>query len=297
MFMRNQIIEYHSELRNEVETFRRKSMVEGNLSLDQRKFDPDAIAGNIWCNDPEYPIFFLVTNRQITENEMGLFGHGELDWHCNILFTPDGEEIVGLYGKVCQPGANTVLANSIPLWKNLSQDKRDFYSSLWLKITNKIQETYEKKLAHYVIPTAEQKDFDKKRAHLSIIKAVNFDERNAALYPEARFLKDNFLRFKPNHPCGIDGLYFPHLNLQYLADSDRNVLSNHLEVYQEFKNNYIDSGRYIYNHEWEDGDIFLMDQLTTIHKRAKMDPTIPRELIRTACWYRTGQRKTFDHSI
>ena len=47
--MRNQIIEYHSELRNEVETFRRKSMVEGNLSLDQRKFDPDAIAGNIWC--------------------------------------------------------------------------------------------------------------------------------------------------------------------------------------------------------------------------------------------------------
>lgn len=252
---------------------------------------------NIWCNDPEFPIFFLVTNRQITERELGLFGHGELDWHCNILFTPDGEEIVGLYGKVIQPGANTVLANSIPLWRNLSQDKKDLYSELWLKITNKIQETYEKKLAHYVLPTAEQKDFDKKRAHLSITKAVNFEPEHENFYPEARFLKDNFLRFKPIHPLGTDGLYFPHLNLQYLAGPDREKLVNDLEVYTEFKQNYIDSGRYVYSHDWEPGDVFLMDQLTTIHKRERMDPNIPRELLRTACWYKTELRKSFAHSI
>jgi alpha-ketoglutarate-dependent taurine dioxygenase len=252
---------------------------------------------NIWCNDPEYPIFFLVTNRQITEQEEGLFGHGELDWHCNILFTPDGEEIVGLYGKVCQPGANTVLANSIPMWKNLSQDKKDRYQDLWLKITNKIQETYEKKLAHYVLPTAEQKDFDKKRAHLSVTKAVNFNATNADLYPDARFLKDNFLRFKPQHPLGTDGLYFPHLNLQFMTDGNRHQLADHLEVYQEIKDNYIDSGRYVYSHDWEPGDVFLMDQLTTIHKRAKMDAKIPRELLRTACWYRTELRTHFKHSI
>lgn len=252
---------------------------------------------NIWCNDPEYPIFFLVTNRQLTERELGLFGHGELDWHCNILFTPDGEEIVGLYGKVCQPGANTVISNSIPLWKNLPQDKRDLYADLRLRITNKIQETYEKKLAHYVLPTAEQKDFDKKRAHLSITKASNFEPENAHLYPEARFLKDNLLRLKPRHPLGTDGLYFPHLNLHYLADGEGNQLSDHLEVYTELRQNYVDSGRYIYSHEWEHGDVVLMDQLTTIHKREKVDPSVPRELIRTACWYRTGLRQHFEHSI
>ena len=252
---------------------------------------------NIWCNDPEYPIFFLVTNRQITENELGLFGHGELDWHCNILFTPDGEEIVGLYGKVCQEGANTVLANSIPLWKNLDQSTRDLYQEIWLKITNKIAETYEKKLAHYVLPTAEQKDFDKKRASLSITKAVNFDEKNAHLYPEARFLKDNLLRLKPRHPLGIDGLYFPHLNLKYLSHVDGQKLENDLEVYQQLKENYIDSGRYVYSHAWETGDVFLMDQLTTIHKRERMNPNLPRELLRTACWYKTGIRKHFEHSI
>lgn len=251
----------------------------------------------IWCNDPEMPIFFLVTNRQITKKEMGLFGHGELDWHCNILFTPDGEEIVGLYGSVVQPGCDTILANSIPLWKNLPDHMKDFYKDLQLKITNVMADTYENKLAHYVLPSAEQADFNKKRANLSIERAINFDAADIGKYPQPRFAKENLLKFVPNHPLGTEGIYFPHLNLSYFADANGKQLEDHKKVYQEFKHNYIDSGRYVYSHAWDEGDVYLMDQLTTIHKRSMMNKDLPRELLRTACWYKTDVRKHFGHSI
>lgn len=252
---------------------------------------------DIWCNDPEYPIFFLVTNRKVNGEDEGLFGHGDLDWHCNVLFTPDGEEIVGLYGKDCQPGADTVIANSIPLWKNLTEKRRIFYSNLFLKISYRIEETYEKTLAHYVQPSAVYDDFNKKRLKLDITKSINFDQANAHLYPTPRCLFENFLRLKPQHPLDIDGLFFPHLNLEYFVNKYHYILPNHKEVYMDLKKHYIDNGRYVYSHNWEVGDVVLMDQLTTIHKRNEMNPNLPRELLRTACWYKTGLRKHFKHSV
>lgn len=251
----------------------------------------------IWCNDPDYPIFFLVTNRKVNGEDEGLFGHGDLDWHCNILFTPDGEEIVGLYGKDCQVGADTVIANSIPLWKNLPDNKKKHYSEIWQKISYRIEETYEKTLAHYVQPSAVYDDFNQKRVKLDITKSINFDPANAHLYPKPRCLFENFLRLKPNHPLNIDGIFFPHLNLEYLVNKYHYILKNHKEVYEDLRNNYVDSGRYSYSHNWETGDVVLMDQTTTIHRRNKMDPTLPRELIRTACWYKTGLRQHFDRTV
>lgn len=251
----------------------------------------------IWCSDPDNPIIFLVTNRKIKGEDQGLFGHSDLDWHQNILLTPDGEEIVGLYGKVCQPGADTIIANSIPLWKNLPDYKKEQYSEWMLKTTTRIKDTYEKILAHYAQPSAVLDDFNKKRAKLSITRAMNFDESNSHLYPTPRFMLENYLKLKPNHPLGIDGIYFPHLNLEYMVDKNKVQLTNHYEEYMELRNNYIDTGRYVYTHKWEDGDVVLMDQLTTIHKRNKVDPNLPRELLRTACWYKTGLRKHFDRSI
>jgi len=95
----------------------------------------------------------------------------------------------------------------------------------------------------------------------------------------------------------IDGLFFPHLNLEYLVNKYHYILKNHQEIYEDLRNNYVDSGRYSYSHNWETGDVVLMDQVTTIHRRNKMDPTLPRELIRTACWYKTGLRQHFDRTV
>lgn len=252
--------------------------------------------GKLWCNDKDYPIFYRVTNKQLTENEEGLFGHGELDWHQNILFVPNAEEIVSLYGLDVEGAAPTTLANSIPLWRNLSKDDQDFFSRLRFCITNKSHDTYDKKMAHYVLPTAEQQDFDRKRSGLHITNAVNFDPKNKDLYPALEFVKKNFLRFKPIHPLGTDGLYFPMLNIEYVADENKVMLPDHREVYERIKSLYI-GGDYTYTHHWEKGDIFFMEQLTTIHKREPMDPTLPRELLRTASWYKTPLRTSFKAAL
>jgi alpha-ketoglutarate-dependent taurine dioxygenase len=253
--------------------------------------------GKLWCNDTEYPIFYRVTNKQLTENEEGLFGHGELDWHQNVLFVPNAEEIVSLYGLDVDGVAPTTLANSIPLWKNLSQEDRDFFGKIKFRITNKSEDTYDKKMAHYVLPTAEQKDFDRKRSGLHISNAINFDSKNKDLYPELEFVKKNFLRFKPHHPLGTDGFYFPMLNVEYVADENNNMLPDHREVFEKIRALYIGTRDYMYTHHWEKGDIFFMEQLTTIHKREPMDATLPRELLRTASWYKTAQRKSFVASL
>lgn len=245
---------------------------------------------NIWCSHKEYPIFQRVTNKQLTANEEGLFGHGELDWHQNILFVPNSEEIVGLYGLTVDGVAPTILSNSIPMWRNFTQDEKDFYSKLRMRTTNKSEDTYDKKMAHYVLPTEEQKDFERNRIKSHISQSVNFEAKNTDLYPPLEFLKKNFLKLKPDHPLNIDGLYFPMLNIEYMADENNEKLPNHKEVYDRLKYLFTISDEYKYTHHWEPGDIFLMEQLTTIHKRGDVDPNKPRELLRTAGWYKTSVR-------
>ena len=45
----------------------------------------------------------------------------------------------------------------------------------------------------------------------------------------------NFLKLKPIHPLGTDGLYFPMLNIEYMADENNEKLPNHKEVYDRLK--------------------------------------------------------------
>jgi alpha-ketoglutarate-dependent taurine dioxygenase len=248
---------------------------------------------NIWCCHKDYPIFYRVTNQQLTENEKGLFGHGELDWHQNVLFVPNSEELVGLYGLEVEGVAPTILSNSIPMWKNFTQAEKDFYSNVRMRTTNKSEDTYGKKMAHYVLPTDEQKDFEKNRILSHISNCINFDSANTHLYPELEFQKKNFLKLKPIHPLGTDGLYFPMLNIEYMADENNEKLPNHKEVYDRLKYLHTEIDDYIYTHNWEKGDIFLMEQLVSMHKRGPVDPTKIRELLRIAAWYKTPLRKTF----
>lgn len=257
---------------------------------------------NIWCSDSKYPIFFRVTNNYVSEDKRGLFSDYELDWHCNILFTPDSEELLGLYAKKTPKGSKTLFANSIPYWKSLDMETKKFLENLYIKITGKIEETYEKKLAHGQMQTYETEDFTKKRKTRDIRKSVNFEEKHYHRYQEPRYIKNNSLKLVPNHALGIKGLYLPIYNVSSLLDQNQNQLSDHRSIFNFFKTEYIDSGRYMYEHEWEEGDIVLADQLTGLHKRnniwkEQQDTHLKRELLRSACWYKTKHRKHFQNAI
>ena len=255
---------------------------------------------NIWCSHVKYPIFLKVTNGFVKERQKGLFEDQELDWHCNILFTPDSEELLGLYAETVSHGTKTFFANSLPYRKNLSMETYEKYNCLWLKITNKIEDTYEKTLIHHQLPKYQSDDFNKTRAFCDVRKSVNFESRYFNLYKEPRFLKRNCLKLIPKHPIGIAGVYFPHLSIEAITDSNGNTVPDHKEIYETIKRDYILSERYIYQHEWEEGDIVLADQLTGVHKRNniwKTDSSVKRELLRSACWYKTNERKHFERSL
>ena len=255
---------------------------------------------DIWCSHEKYPIFFRVTNDYIRKGQTGLFGNQELDWHCNILFTPDSEELLGIYAKLIPQGSKTLFANSLPYWRNLTQKKKEEMSFFRVEITGDIESTYEKTLAHYQLPKYQLENFNMKRLSRDIRKSVNFEKKYFELYRKPRFVKHNLLKLVPNHPLGMKGVYFPHLNIASITDEKGNLLSNHREIYEFIKKEYILSGRYVYEHNWENGDIVLADQLTGVHKRNniwKENPTVLRELLRSACWYKTNRRTHFDRAI
>jgi len=253
----------------------------------------------MWCNDPDHPEIFRVTNKKINKHgDEGLFSHGELDWHCNLGFTPDSEEMIGLRAIVCPKRSVTSYTNSMPYWNSLDANTQQIFKNYYIHLTSDIDSTYEKKLLHYMLPIAEQSDFDKQRKSRSIQNALNFDQ-DPAIYPEPRFTKDNYLRLHPNHPLGMEGIYFPHLNMADIGNNKEIPLPNHKEVYSMIKNCYIDDDKYHYHHEWEAGDIVFADQFTGVHKRNNvweeqdLDPESAeglRYLERTAFWYKSKYR-------
>lgn len=254
---------------------------------------------HMWCNDPDYPEIFRVTNKKINDlGDEGLFSHGELDWHCNLGFTPDSEEMVSLRCIVTPPGSITSWTNSMSYWKDLDKNIQKEFKNYYIHLTNDIDATYEKKLLHYMLPVAEQSDFDEQRKSRSIQNALNFDQ-DPNLYPEPRFTKDNYLRLHPNHPLGMEGIYFPHLNMADIGTSSGVPLENHQQVYENIRKIYIDDDKYHYHHEWEVGDIIFADQFTGVHRRNNVweEKNIDsnsqeglRYLERTAFWYKTQYR-------
>jgi len=253
----------------------------------------------MWCNDPKHPEIFRVTNKKINDfGDEGLFSHGELDWHCNLGFTPDSEEMISLRAITVPKGSITSWTNSLPYWTVLDKGTQQKFTSYYIHLTNDIDSTYEKKLLHYMLPVAENSDFDKQRKSRSIQNTINFDQ-DPNLYPESRFTKDNYLRLHPNHPLGMKGIYFPHLNMCDIGTSQGMPLENHREVYESIRKAYIDVDNYHYNHEWEEGDIIFADQFTGVHKRNNVweergiDSNSNeglRYLERTAFWYKTQYR-------
>ena len=97
-----------------------------------------------------------------------------------------------------------------------------------------------------------------------------------------------FARFK----CGLDfgvNNYKIHLNGK--------ILDNSKEIYDEIWNAWICSDKYTYKHPWKPGDIMLMDQTTTIHRRPDVLKDKPRELLRTANWYKAEVRDHYNYVL
>jgi len=84
---------------------------------------------------------------------------------------------------------------------------------------------------------------------------------------------------------GVKGLYFYTNNRCKLICPDQNLYDEiHKHLFQD---------KYIYQHWWEPGDIVLMDQLLTLHKRDQDDPEILSKRVLHRITFRISNENNF----
>ena len=232
------------------------------------------ISPDIWCTDKEHSEYFWrVTNEKVDGENQGLFADDELDWHSNLVPNADAQEIIGLYAKTITYDTETWVCSSIPYMHNLSQTTKDFFKGLKTKLIHSGGES---------INQPWRPDWDKKYTD-TVMKGIK-QNRNKS---RADLLDKKFKKFRgildehnlvPNHPLDVEGIFFQPYEITEFVGADN-------DVYFEIFNNFI-IDKYTYKHKWKPGDILLMDQFTTIHRRPTVSKDKTRELLRSACWYK-----------
>jgi alpha-ketoglutarate-dependent taurine dioxygenase len=258
------------------------------------------LSPDIWCMDKEYGgIFWRVTNQQIDKENQGLVADHELDWHCNITPVLDGEEVVGLYAKTITYPTETWFCNTVPYWQQLSTDDKQLFEKLFVILDPKrrlgrIQPgwtpNWEKIYSQRII-----QDIYKNRELQDIRNSKNFINSDYDLFKPSRGVIER-ARLTPNHPMGTKGLFFTPYEIHGF-ELEGEVYPESKSLYWKIWNELIISNRFTYKHQWQTGDIVLMDQTITIHRRPTIDPCQPRELLRVASWYKKESRAHFDYVL
>jgi alpha-ketoglutarate-dependent taurine dioxygenase len=260
------------------------------------------LSPDIWCTDHEHSdLFWRVTNGKVDDHNQGLFGDYELDWHTNVTPIADAEEIVGLYAKTITYDTSTWFCNTIPYWNTLSSTNQELYQSLTVVLDptrklGKIQSTWEPNFEE-IYNEQVFEDIKRNRNSRNIFNTRNIEEDNKHLYKPSRGVMEDH-KLVPNHPSGTNGLFFSPYEVHGFKQND--VLlepKQSAEIYWQLWNDLYITDKYMYKHTWRQGDICLMDQVLTIHKRPTILQDKPRELLRLACWYKTARRKHTDYVI
>ena len=183
-----------------------------------------------------------VTGEKDEHGNVGLFGHvTELDWHCNQSANEWRKPIVWLYGVKGTSGSRTSWTNAVLAYRDLPEHTKEQYKQ---------------------------------------IKLINGFKKGA--YSPDDFGKDIDINYTytPNlvhtNNAGVTGLYFQFLQIHqvvgYNEDQSREFILNLKEhVLQE---------KYIYHHDWDDGDVVMSEQWLGVHKRWKFENIHTRMLHR-----------------
>lgn len=178
----------------------------------------------------------------------GMFGHvTELEWHCNRVSDPDRKSIIWLYGVSGTKGSRTSWINNILTYNDLPQDKKDLFKTLKLNVGNTQQ-------------------------------FINY-------YRGDEYVPQDITHYRPNlvhtNQLGVTGLFFSWNQTHFVEDMDPTEGRKLIEDLRAF----CEQEKYMYHHDWEDGDVVMSDQWLSIHKRWEFEHMDSRVLHRIAIDY------------
>ena len=261
------------------------------------------VSPDIWCTDKEHSEYFWrVTNQEVDGENKGLFADDELGWHSNLAAGYcDAQEVVGIYAKTITYPTETWICNSIPYFQTLSKDMQEFYKSLstilWKpgdNLQDRINQDWWPDWKENYTETV-MAGILQNRDRSKVQLCTNIEEDIKTKFGEHRGVVDTH-KLVPDHPLSIEGLFFQPYEITKFV-KDNKICTDSKEIYQTIYNDWVCSDKYTYKHKWKPGDIMLMDQITTIHKRPDVLKDKPRELLRAVSWYKAQVRNHFNYVL
>ena len=230
--------------------------------------------GHMWCSHPKSDAIQLVTNKKICHNNTsGLFSGAKVGWHTDGMFSDNPEQIVCLYCKTPGDSASQFLDTSLAvkyIWKVSDIDIDDIV----VEISSHSSKTLLKERFVDSLPKKEYIDLCKYRnRNKNNTNIVDLTDVNREFIQTKSFIR--------KHPLSlIEGCFFPKLNVVRLLSRKNHNCRN-----EDFSRlcKLIFRKEFIYTHQWEKGDMILIDQVLTLHQRSKCEGE--RELFRSALWY------------
>ena len=213
---------------------------EQDLNADQyvelmKRFG-DCEAPDLFMNPKKNPEIFIVTGKKDKHGKkLGMFGEGELGWHSNGNSRHNVEHIlIGLY--CVKEDANTALSvcNTTKPFQDLDEEHKDYYRNITIKL----------KFKNNTIYNLEKGD------------------------PELEFMsasKGSIRKLVGKHPhTGQEYFYFPYHFITQAWEGKKKIDVN--PMIQDLKK-IIFKSKYQTHHIFQKGDLILMDQFTSLHRR------------------------------
>jgi alpha-ketoglutarate-dependent taurine dioxygenase len=189
-----------------------------------------------------------VTGRIVVDGKTGIFGHpAELKWHCNSPASPTAKPLVYLRGIEGTKGSVTQWTNNFLAYDDLDS------------------------------------------ATLELIKDMKgvFGHDADRISPALEHMPGKFVNhsYTPNivreNRRGRKGIYLPYLQMFYFVGMTEEESQPLIEKLAK----HITQEKYVYSHDWEDGDIVIADMVFGIHRRLEFQGITNRLLHRSAFNY------------
>ena len=234
-FSKEQLIDLSKSIHKQgVAVFYNQQLNEREYINTMKKFG-ECEAPDLFMNPKEYPEIFLVTGKKVDGKKIGMFGDTELGWHSNGNSRHLIDKIlIALY--CVKEDINTTLCvcNTQQPFYDMSKDEQEYYRSITIRLKFKNNTIYD----------LEEGD------------------------PELEFMSKNkgsIRKLVGVHPhTGLEYFYFPYHFICKAWEGKKQI--DHEKFIEKLMPKIFKS-QYQYHHIFKEGDLLLMDQFTSLHRR------------------------------
>ena len=165
----------------------------------------------------------------------GMFQNGELNWHCDQCAFEDGQRVIGLKSVSDTENSQTQFLCTHDAYESLSSEMKSLVKELVVK--------------HKWIDNEMAPILNDVQANLLRYNMVPLDGMETSLYSETA--------------SGLPGMTITSCSFDGFVGMTREESD---KILNELKN-VVFKDKYVYTHNWQDGQIVFMDQEITMHKR------------------------------